>query len=60
MTYLEVRIQAYNHFGRLPQNVSYWCPVDDVDVDKYVVDYLMYLEHVQDMLVHTFSRHKFR
>ncbi|TPP55978.1 Exocyst complex component 4 [Fasciola gigantica] len=60
MTYLEVRIQAYNHFGGLPQNVSYWCPVDDVDVDKYVTDYLMYLEHVQDMLVHTFSRHKFR
>ncbi|VDP71041.1 unnamed protein product [Echinostoma caproni] len=50
MTYLEVRIQAYNHFGGLPSNVTYWCPVDDVDVDKYVIDYLIYLEHVQDML----------
>ncbi|KAF6779168.1 hypothetical protein AHF37_01338 [Paragonimus kellicotti] len=60
MTYLEVRIQAYNHFGGLPSDVTYWCPVDDVDVDKYVTDFLVYLEHVQDMLVHTFSRHKFR
>ncbi|KAG5452462.1 Exocyst complex component 4 [Clonorchis sinensis] len=60
MVYLEVRIQAYNHFGGLPENVNYSCPVDDVDADKYVTDFLVYLERVQDLLMHTFSRHKFR
>ncbi|CAL8099191.1 unnamed protein product [Calicophoron daubneyi] len=60
MIYLELRIQAYNHVGRLPPDVTYLCPVDDVDVDKYVTDFLSYLEQVQDMLVHTLSRHKFR
>ncbi|CAH8526435.1 unnamed protein product [Schistosoma turkestanicum] len=60
MTYLEVRIQAYNSFGTLPDDVIYWCPLDDVDVDKYVTDFLGYIEQVKDLSIHTFSRHKFR
>lgn len=60
MTYLEVRIQAYNYFGTLPDGVTYWCPLDDVDVDKYVTDFLGYIEQVKDLSIHTFSRHKFR
>ncbi|CAH8565275.1 unnamed protein product [Heterobilharzia americana] len=60
MTYLEVRIQAYNYFGTLPDDVTYWCPLDDVDVDKYVTDFLSFIEQVKDLSIHTFSRHKFR
>ncbi|KAH8872521.1 Exocyst complex component 4 [Schistosoma japonicum] len=60
MTYLEVRIQAFNYFGALPEGVTYWCPLDDVDVDKYVTDFLLFIEQVKDLSIHTFSRHKFR
>ncbi|CAH8852739.1 unnamed protein product [Trichobilharzia szidati] len=60
MTYLEVRIQAFNYFGTLPEDVTYWCPLDDVDVDKYVTDFLLFIEQVKDLSIHTFSRHKFR
>lgn len=60
VVYLDVRVHANNIFGNLPRATTYWCPVDEVDVDPTVTNCLVYWDQLQDVLIHAFSQHKLR
>ncbi|KAL3319082.1 Exocyst complex component 4 [Cichlidogyrus casuarinus] len=57
--YLDLRIQAYNTFGWLPNSVNYYCQMDEVTIDPPVVSFLDYLEQMQSSLASAFSQHKY-
>ncbi len=58
--YLDVRVQAYNMFGNLPRTSTFWCPVDEVDVDPAITSCLVYWDQLQEVLVHSFCPHELR